>query len=119
MDTMVRIVKGENATFTIRLRDQDGDPFDLTPFDQFRVCLPGIGETPVQVTETVNVSGSVAAVAGNPILGKITVTVKAPDTGVLGFGERQDVDLELNNATTPNPRRTRFKAVLNVEQFCA
>lgn len=115
---MVRIVKGENATLTIKLRDSEGDPIDLTPYNKFKVCLPTVGSSPLEITETPNTAGSSISVSGNVLLGKLVVNVKAADSETLNAMERQDIDLELNNSVTPNPRRARFKGILNVEQFC-
>lgn len=109
----VKIIQGENAVFTIKLRDEAGDPFDLTPYDKFKVCLP----TPsgaVTISEIANANGSIVTVDGISELGKLKVQVKAADSLQLTVDERMNIDLELDNAGTPDPRKARFENVLTV-----
>jgi len=110
----VNITRGENKTFTITIRDQDGDPFDLTNFDQYKVCLP-LTATHLDITEIANANGSVTTLLGSAVLGKIQVYVNYVDTALLKIGERQDIGVLLNNSTTPNPRGQTNTGVLNVK----
>ena len=113
MADKVTIIQGENATFTIKLRDADGDPFDISGFDKYKVCLPATdGE--VMISEVANLNGSIITVDGNPILGKLSVQLKAADTLLLLEEERMDIDLELDVAASAAPRRAKFKNVLTV-----
>lgn len=110
----VRLVQGENAEFTIKLRDSVGDPFDLTNFNKFKICLPGLNGK-IEISEVANANLSIAAITGDDILGKILVTLKAADTLLLSIGERQDIGLIIDNAGTPNPRAKNFDGSLSVE----
>jgi len=113
MADKVTIIQGENSSFTVKLRDGNGDPFDVTAFDKFKICLQG-ANAPIEITEVANVNGSIVTLGGNSILGLLTVQIKSQDTLLLLEEERMDIDLELNNAATPNPRRAKFKNVLTV-----
>jgi len=109
----IDIVQGENSTFDIKLRDSEGDPFDLTNFDEYTVCLPLTSGT-LSLTQVANANGSLIALSGNALLGKLNVSVNSVDTTLLKVADRQDIGLELNNNGTPNPRRQKFAGVLNV-----
>jgi hypothetical protein len=111
---MITITKGEKAVFTIKLRDKDGDPFPLTAFDRFKVAMPIGSGAGVEITQTANSSGSVVAVDGNPLLGKLSIVMNKADTAKLLAEDRLPVDVELDNSVTPNPKRQRFTNALNV-----
>jgi len=110
----VEIYKGGNSVFTIRIKDEDGEPFDLTPYDKYSVCLPNTDGTTLTITEVAGANGSVVALLGNAILGKLQVTVKKLDAADLEEDERMDLDLVLDNASSPDPKAKRFKNVLTV-----
>jgi hypothetical protein len=110
----INVTQGENKVFTVKLRDANGDPFDLTSFTKYKVCLPLTGGVKLEVTEVANANGSVVALLGNAILGKIEVTLNFNDTASLNEGERQDIGIVLNNAGDTDPRSKNAEAVLNV-----
>ena len=110
---MINITKGETKVFTVKVRDQNGDPFDLTNFDKFKVCLPNIAGTQ-DVTEVASANGSVTAISGSPLLGKIQVTLNYLDTTNLSEGTGQNIGLVVDNAMTPNPRPKNTDGALNV-----
>lgn len=111
---MINITRGENKVFTIRIKDQDGDAFDLTNFDEFDVCMPLPGGSKLTISEVANGNGSVVAILGAAINGKLQVTVNNADTTSLNVDERQDIGVILNNAATPNPKPKNGEGVLNV-----
>jgi len=111
----VNITRGENKVFTIRIKDQDGDAYDLTAFDEFDVCLPLPGGSKLTISEVANANGSVVSILGAAINGKLQVTVNNVDTSALNVGERQDIGVVLNNSTTPNPKPKNGEGVLNVK----
>ena len=114
------ITLGEKATFSIFLENKLTlpRPIDLTNFDKFVVCLPLAAGGFLEITEVANANGSVADKGGtSDLLGQIDVTVGEVDTALLKEGFGQDVDIEWDNATTPNPKRKRLHKVLNVEGF--
>ena len=110
----VRIVQGENATFDIKLRDCDGDPFDISGFDLYKVCLTNADNSILEVSETVNANGSVVtAPAGLATI--LRVAVNSADTAGLKIGDRLPVGVVLDNSGTPNPRARKFENALVVE----
>lgn len=110
----VNITRGENKTITIKLRDQDGDPFDMSGFDEFTVCFPTEGD-PLEITQVANTNGSVTTKITGETFQGLTVVLKAADSANLKVGERQDIGVILNNNATPNPRSETFERVLNVK----
>lgn len=111
----IEITQGENAEFDIKLRDGGGDPFNLTDFDQFKICFPSITTSSLEVSEVSNAAGSFIEISGNPVLGVLKVEIKFADTANLKIGSGQDIVLQLNNSATPNPKKKRFERVLRVE----
>jgi len=116
---MITITKGEKAVFDIKLRDELGDPYDLTNFDQFTVCLPKGSGSSLEITEVQNANGSVVAKITGKTYQGLTVTVGADDTSELEEEQRLSISVELDNAATPNPKRIVLKNALNVEAFCS
>jgi len=112
---MINITQGENKVFTITVRDQNGDPIDLTLFTKFIVCLPLIdGDSKLTITEVANANGSVVALLGAATAGKLQVTANFADTATLSVGTGQDIGVVLDNATNTNPKPNNGVAVLNV-----
>lgn len=110
----INITQGQTKVFTIKLRDKDGDPYDISGFDQFKVCLPQNGGGALDITEVANANGSVVTdVSG--LATKLQVTVNYLDSETLQIGERQDIGLVLNNSGTPNPTPQNFPGELNVK----
>lgn len=112
--SMINITRGENKVFTIKVKDQDGDAFDLTDFDEFDVCLP-LESGKLTISEAPNPNGSVVAILGAAINGKLQVTVNNVDTNTLKVADRQDIGVVLNNSATPNPKPKNGEGVLNVK----
>jgi hypothetical protein len=111
---MIKITKGEKKVFQIDLRQSNGRPFDLTPYDRFKVEFPLGSGAGLLINQTANGNGSVVSVLGNSILGILQVTVGPNDTKLLTPGERLYIDLEIDNGSTPAPKRERFIDALNV-----
>ena len=102
----VTIIKGEQKSFAITLTNSDGTPFDLTPYDKYRVCIAIIsGE--VSISEVPLASGSVVALQGDPLLGTLSVLMEPAETNQLNEGSRQTIDVEVDIAASPAPRRSR------------
>jgi len=116
----IKITQGENKTFTITLRDKDGNPFDLSNFSKFKVCLPLENDAKLTLTELINGNGSIVAILGSPLLGKLEVTVNFLDTLNLKPGANQDIGVVLDNAGNTDPRPKNGLGVLTVEDaVCA
>ena len=115
---MINITKGEKSVFEIKLRDADGDPFDMSGFDKYTVCIPvGQGQG-LKVTEVQNANGSVVAAITGQLYRGLAVTLGPGDTANLEADDRLYIDIELDNASTPSPKRQRFKNAVNVVDTC-
>ena len=112
---MIRIIKGGTKEFFVELFDEDDRPFDLTAFDEFKVCFPNDG-SPVEVSEVANANGSVVALEGNALLGVLKVTLNGVDSATLEVDERTPLDIELNKSGggADVPIRERFDNAVNV-----
>lgn len=110
---MINITRGEKKIFTIKIKNQDGDAFDLTDFDEFEVCLPKASGK-LSLTEVANVNGSIVELVAPAINGKLQVTIFPTDTSLLNVDERQDIGVKLNNSVTPNPKSKLGEGILNV-----
>ena len=112
--SQIRINRGEQKAFEIHLRKENGDPFDLTLYDKFKVAIPKGQGSALVVTQTANANGSVVAISGSPLLGVLVVTIKKPDTLALVAGDRLNIDMEIDITATPAPRRERFQDSLAI-----
>lgn len=110
----IKIIQGENAVFTIKLRDELGDAVDLTPYDKYSVCLPAADGSVITISEVANANASIATVDGSPIKGFLKVQVKLGDTALLLVEDRMTIDLLLDNAGSPDPKKAQFANVLTV-----
>ena len=111
---MINITQGENKVFTITIRDQDGDPFDLTNFTKYTVCFPLVGSTLLTLTEIANANGSVVALLGAATAGKLQVTLNFVDSATLFVGTGLNIGVILDSAANDDPRPKNGVGVLNV-----
>lgn len=82
----VEIVKGEDISFDIFLKDSDGKPYDLTGYDLITVDIQGSSSVITKTTPTDVV------VLDDPAAGKIRVNLTDANTDDLEAG---DVDFEV------------------------
>lgn len=116
---VAQIIKGEKAEFTIKLLDSNDDPYDLTSFDEFKVCLLKDDKSILEITDVAS-GDSVVAVDGSSVKGKLLVTIDAADTALLKADDDADVDGLINNATTPNPKGFHIpKGLQVIETLCS
>jgi len=113
-DGYVLITRGEKVSYLIRLRDESGDPVDLNAYDEFKVCHEGDDGSAVVASQTA-VGDTVVVVDGDPLIGRLKVTLSEASTALLKVDELQDIDIELDNSGSPGARRRRLKRVLTVE----
>lgn len=112
---MINITRGEKKTFTIKIRDQNGDAFDLTNFPNYKVCLPLMeGTNKLEITNVANANGSIVSLLGAATQGKLQVVVGFVDTDLLQEGEGQDIGVVLNTVAEDDPRPKNGSGVLNV-----
>lgn len=117
-ETAVIITKGEKAEFDLFLEKKTLPRcFDLTNFDEFKLCFPTMSGTPLEITHVVNVNGSSVDKVAPDLLGQIKVILGTVDTLKLKADFAQDIDLEWDNSITPNPKRKRLHKILNVDDF--
>ena len=110
---LIEVVRGEEVKFDIFLYDEDGRPFPLTAYDDFKVCLKkktGV----LEVTHVANANGSVVAKQAPDELGHLQVTIKAADSLDLKADRTSDIQLVLSNQATPAPRIKVFENALSV-----
>lgn len=107
------ITKGEKAVFSVYLMS-NGRPFDLTSFDEFKICIDGDADV-IEVSQTANAAGSVVEKVSPDVLGHLKVTLFPVDTLNLREGFGQDADIEIDNSSSPAPKRRRLHKALNVQ----
>lgn len=116
-ESLIIITQGEIANFDIFLEKASGfpRPIDLTNFDTFKVCLPLSNGEYLVLSEVANANGSVVSKVAPDTNGQINVIVNSVDTANLNPAFAQDIDIEWDNATTPNTKRKKIQKILNVE----
>lgn len=116
-EDLIIITQGEIANFDIFLEKASGfpRPIDLTNFDTFKVCLPLASGEYLVITQVANANGSVVSKVSPDTNGQLNVIVNSVDTALLKSGFAQDIDIEWDNAITPNTKRKKIQKVLNVE----
>ena len=110
----VTVVQGQQKVFKVRLRTADDDPYDLTAFTKYKVCLP-LSSGTLEITEVANGNGSVVALSGAAEAGILEVTLNFNDSANLKVGERQDIGVQIDNAGETNPQPIPGAGLLNVK----
>ena len=118
---MIEVTQGEEIIITIKLDNEDtGRPFDLTGYDEFKVCLPAEDGTSVEITETA-VSGAVVEVIADPLLGEIQATFSAASglSSLIKTEDELELSLEIAKSTdSPSkPLRKVFPRAIIVVPF--
>ena len=82
-----KIITGNQASFLVRLKNAvTGDPYDLTGVYDIQTCfLNGDG---TELMLGIQAPNSGIAVVGNPVIGKIQITLTAAQTGLAASGSR-------------------------------
>lgn len=96
---MYQIIQGgaTNPPILIRLVDgSTGDPFDLTSITQIVSCFFNADGTELMVS----LLGGQIAIVGNPVLGKISITLTSAQTVLLALTDSQTIELAIG-ATNP------------------
>lgn len=87
---VVKIVQGEDKSINLRLRDENGDPFDITGADPLKAIFKKTDGTLLEKG-----IGTGVAIVNGPA-GKLTVDLEDADTSALKVGEFQDFEVEIN-----------------------
>lgn len=106
------IVQGEDISITIRLSEEDGDPYDLTGITEITAEIPKTGGGCVSKTYT----GSAIAIVSPATSGKITVALTDTDTALLLAGTNS-LELTLDFGTTRRIKQFRNQLEI-LEQIC-
>lgn len=110
MNTPVDIIQGGKVTLTIRLVDSlTGDPFDLTGVTAIETCFLN-----ADATELMLALGTGIIILGNPILGKIAISLTAAQTALLDLVSL--ATLELAVTTSGDPIKIQIPQVYSVLQ---
>ena len=103
----IEINKGEDKILVLRIRDELNDPYDLTGLTVAEATFKGESSNVVKTLA----SGAIA-ISGDPILGKIQVTLNETDTAALEAGANQDFKIMLQKGS--DTRIKKVERVLNV-----
>lgn len=106
------IVQGSDRTLKLTIRESNGDPLDLTAVTEITACFKKPDGTFLQVT----LSGGRVSVVGNPLLGKIEVSLTDVDTAAIEAGVKVDFKVLLDQGTHPGGTRrvVRFDQQIDV-----
>lgn len=115
---MLTITKGEKFTGEIKLRDLNGDPYDVSSFTKIKVCIPKQSGDGLTVSEAVNGNGSVASFITGKTYTGINLVLGKDDTAQLYPYDRVHIDVELDNDTGTATKRQRFDNAASVVDSC-
>lgn len=98
----IEMTVGEAKDFVIVISTETGERFNLTGYDEFKVCLPAAPSGNLELTEVATVSGSVVTVNGLAALGELLVDIKPTDSATLKVGKYQSMYVELAQSADPD-----------------
>jgi len=90
------IIKGSDRTLRVTIRYTNGDPVDLTNKDEITACFKKEDGTSLEVTLT----GGAVVKVGNPLLGKIDITLTDTETSLLEASQKANFKVILDEGTT-------------------
>lgn len=108
---VVKIVQGEDKTVNLRLRDENGDPFDITGATPLKAIFKKTDGTLLEKG-----LGTGVVIVNGPA-GKLTVDLEDADTALLKVGEFQDFEVEINIGTAKTI--VQFQKALTVRRRLA
>jgi len=116
MSDKTTIIQGEKIVLELSIINEvDKTPFDLTDADEIDFCIKDVDGN--ILTKKLTVGG--VAIDGDPLLGKILVTLDIVDTKLLKAEDNQSFDVEINKSTGEH-RISKFDRALSVEKrICA
>lgn len=114
----IEMTLGEAKDFVIVIANEDGERFNLTGYDELKVCLPAAGGGNLELTEVATVEGSVVTINGLAVLGELLVDIKPTDAETLNVGKYQAIYVEINQSADPTLRkRFNLQKALTVAGF--
>lgn len=90
---VVKVIQGEDKVINLRLRDENGDPFDISTATLIKAIFKKADGTLL----TKQTGGSGVSIVNGPA-GKLTVDLDDSDTILLKVGEFQDFEVEITIA---------------------
>ncbi len=91
---VVKVIRGEDKTINLRLRDENGDPFDITGADVNPNYIKVIFKKEDGTLLTKETGGLGVAIV-NAVAGKFTVDLEDADTSLLKAADFQDFEVEI------------------------
>ena len=119
---MIEVTQGEEIVLTLALTDKKtGRRFDLTGYDQFKVCVDSEnGGAAIQATE-VNATGTIVEKIADDLIGELQATFSAAsgDSSAIKLNEELTLYLEISKSTDvpSKPLRKSFARALFVVPF--
>lgn len=97
---MVNIIQGGKKQFTVRISSESTkDPLDLTTVAEITTCFKtSDSENPELM---LSLTGGDIAVIGDPLLGKIQITLNDTDTAGLGLVDNETLELAIDLGAGP------------------
>lgn len=115
---MLTITIGEKAIGELKLRDIEGDPFDMSAYDKFTVCIPSGQGQGIEITEVQNANGSIVSKITGETYQGLNLTVGKEDTKLLTASDRTYLDIELDNTAGTITKRQRIENALIIVDSC-
>lgn len=111
---MFKIRQGGKAVLPFRLRDKNDDPIDLTTVTAISTCFKNISGPNLAVSLTGGI-----AIIGNPILGKIEITLTAAETALLApCADGADLELSVTLGTDDPIKSVLLNCYGVIESVC-
>jgi hypothetical protein len=110
----VQIIQGGAVSFIIRIKDvSTGDPYDLTDVTEITTCFQNADGTELMLS----LSGGIS-VEGDPLIGKIKVSLTSAQTALLALEELATLQLAIT-VNTDDPFFNRIPEAYSVlESVC-
>lgn len=95
---MFNIIQGGIKDFTVRINSvASGDPLDLTSVVEISTCFKNADGTELMLTKT----GGDIVVVGDPLLGKIKVSLSDVETALLGLVDNETLEVTVDLGAGP------------------
>lgn len=110
---MTEIIQGGKAEMTVRLiNGQTQDPFDLTTMSDIKTCFENTDGTELMLSL---LTGEIAIV-GNPLIGKITISIPSAKTELMKVEKSGILELSLILTVGSDPLKVQIQNAYAVSQ---
>jgi hypothetical protein len=113
MSSEATIVKGEDVTLTVNIRDADDNPYSLSGITEITARFPKDSST--AAVEKTLTDTSIVIVSST--LGQITIALTDTDTALMKAGSQQSLELFLDVGTTRRIVQLRNMLSINAKLF--